>query len=260
MCYTPCDMDVPVQTESSTALTVVIPTLNEERHVVTTLRCVRHAASQPVEILVVDGGSCDATTDLAQKEGVTLLRSSTGRARQMNAGAAVAQGSVLLFLHADTILPLGYDRIVVSTLNDSAVALGAFRLRFDSSQRSLQWIAWGANLRSRWLAMPYGDQAIFLRAQTFRELGGFADIPIMEDVDLVRRARRCGSLELINSAVTTSARRWETNGVWQTTITHQLMAMAYGLGFSPTRMAKWRGARLDADDKRKPLRSGCWRC
>ena len=178
---------------------------------------------------------------MAESHGAKVILSPAGRARQMNAGASAASGDVLLFLHADTCLPDGFDRHVHHVLAQPGVAAGAFELRIDDSRPHVRIIERIANLRSRRFQMPYGDQAIFLKAELFRDVGGFSDIPILEDVDLIRRVRRRGRIALAPAAASTSARRWKNIGVWKTTLINQWVMAAYFLGVSPARIAHWYG-------------------
>jgi len=143
-----------------------------------------------------------------------------------------------LFLHADTRLPEGFDAHVRRALGQPRVVAGAFRLRIDGPQRTLRLIECGVNLRSRCLQMPYGDQALFLKAETFRTVGGFPELPIMEDFELVRRLRRHGRIAIADAAVTTSARRWNAFGALRTTWTNQMVIIGYYLGVSPGRLAR----------------------
>lgn len=147
---------------------------------------------------------------------------------------------VLLFLHADTHLPEGFPQTVRATLADGCVA-GAFRLRIDGEHPGLRWVEWGANLRSRLLALPYGDQALFLPARRFYDMGGFADVPWMEDIEFVRRLRRTGRIAIAPTAVTTSARRWQSWGILRTTLIHQACLAGYLLGIPPRWLHRWRG-------------------
>lgn len=224
-------------------ISVVIPTLNEQDYLQATIERALDAAD--VEIIVVDGGSDDATVRIARELTARVVEGATGRGAQMNAGAAAATGELLLFLHADTLLPANYDAQVRHVLSRPEVAAGAFRLRIDSSRLALRCVAWGANLRSRWGAMPYGDQALFMRAATFHALGGYRDWPIMEDFDLTRRLRRHGRIYVTDAVATTSARRWQRYGVVRTTLIHQLCAAGFLLGISPQRLARWRRDRMD---------------
>jgi rSAM/selenodomain-associated transferase 2/rSAM/selenodomain-associated transferase 1 len=225
-------------TERPGLLSIVLPVLNEEAGLAKVLRPL--ADADDLELLVVDGGSVDRTVDIAQGFGARVLVTRPGRARQMNAGAALASGDVLLFLHADTHLPEGFSQTVRATLADGCVA-GAFRLRIDGEHPGLRWVAWGANLRSRLLALPYGDQALFLPARRFYDMGGFADLPWMEDLEFVRRLRRTGRIAIAPTAVTTSARRWQSWGILRTTLIHQACLAGYLLGIPPRWLHRWRG-------------------
>ncbi|MHB8956051.1 MAG: TIGR04283 family arsenosugar biosynthesis glycosyltransferase [Pirellulaceae bacterium] len=218
-------------------ISVIIPALNEVGHLKNTL--VAPGQAENVEIIVVDGGSCDGTDDLAVAAGVRLLRSPAGRARQMNLGAAAATGDIYLFLHADTQLSPGFEQSVRAALRETGVIAGAFRLHIDGPERSLRLIEWGTNWRSRWRQMPYGDQALFVRAETFRKLGGFKELPIMEDFEFVQRLRRAGRIAILPEAVTTSARRWHALGPWRTTWINQMIIGAYHLGISAERLSAW---------------------
>jgi rSAM/selenodomain-associated transferase 2 len=157
----------------------------------------------------------------------------------MNAGAAAAGGNLLLFLHADTRLPAGFETQVRQTLARSRVAAGAFRLKIDGNQRGLRTIEAVANWRSRVLQMPYGDQALFLRSYTFWESGAFPPIPIMEDFELVRRLKRRGRIALAPGCAETSARRWLRLGAVKTWLVNQCVIAAYCAGVSPQRLAAW---------------------
>ncbi len=218
-------------------ISIVIPTLNEEAHIATVLANIPPAPE--VEILVVDGGSQDTTVDQARRCGVQVLLSPRGRARQMNAGAAIAKGEILLFLHADTRLPEAYDYYVRRILLQPDVAAGAFQLSIDSHSRGLRFIEKMANWRSRYLKMPYGDQAIFLRAAVFHEIGGFPEMPIMEDYEFMQRLQKCGQIVIAQASVLTSARRWQELGILRTTCINQAVIIGYSLGISPSRLAQW---------------------
>ena len=223
--------------DDSRRISIIIPTLNEAACLGRTLEGLRGAAC--LETIVVDAGSRDGTPEIAEAHGCRVLTAPPGRAGQMNAGAAVATGSVLLFLHADTLLPQDFERHIHATLAGPGVAAGAFRLSIENAQSVLRAIQWAANLRARWLQMPYGDQAIFLSAETFRAIGGFPDLPIMEDFELVRRLRRRGQIAVANASVTTSARRWNALGPLRTTWINQMVVVGYHLGVAPERLARW---------------------
>ena len=216
-------------------ISVIIPALNEASGIA---RSIASAAQEPgVEVIVVDGGSRDETLQVARRQGAKTLSVPAGRARQMNAGARASSGEFLVFLHADTILPSKYAGLVRRLLASPDVVAGAFRLGIEGRRRSLRWIETGANWRSQWLQLPYGDQALFVRSQLFFELGGYADLPIMEDYDLVRRLTRKGRVVLAPDAVVTSARRWEQLGVIRTTLLNQILVTGHLLGMSPRKMA-----------------------
>ena len=229
--------DRRLASDASHRISIIIPTLNEAACLGQTLGALRGAAC--LETIVVDAGSRDGTPEIAQAHSCRVLTAPSGRAGQMNDGAAVATGSVLLFLHADTLLPQDFERHIHATLAGPGVAAGAFRLSIENAQSVLRAIQWAANLRARWLQMPYGDQAIFLSAETFRAIGGFPDLPIMEDFELVRRLRRRGQIAVANASVTTSARRWNALGPLRTTWINQMVVVGYHLGVAPERLARW---------------------
>jgi rSAM/selenodomain-associated transferase 2 len=224
-------------------ISVIVPTLDEAQHLPHALLSLKNA--KDIETIVVDGGSTDGTPEIAKRAGCCLLCSPPGRALQMNAGANAASGSILLFLHADTRLPERFDEQVRRALDQRRTTLravpvaGAFRLRIDGPQRSLRLIEWGANFRSRHLQMPYGDQALFLKAETFRTIGGFRELPIMDDFEMVRRLRRLGRIAILPSPVATSARRWQAIGPWRTMWINQEVIAGYYLGVQPDRLAQW---------------------
>ncbi|WP_147822144.1 TIGR04283 family arsenosugar biosynthesis glycosyltransferase [Salidesulfovibrio onnuriiensis] len=219
-------------------ISVIVPVWNEQRGINSLVRHVRELArGLDVEILVADGHP-DATTLAALDEpAVIRVRAPQGRAVQMNAGAAGATGDILLFLHADTRLPGDAFRKVAG-----AVALGfragAFDLAIDSGHPWLWLVARVASLRSRLERLPYGDQAHFFDAGYFRELGGYAEIPIMEDVELFRRVRRAGErIRILPDRAVTSARRWEKEGMLQRTLANWWLRLRYALGADPEDLA-----------------------
>jgi rSAM/selenodomain-associated transferase 2/rSAM/selenodomain-associated transferase 1 len=218
-------------------ISVIIPVLNEAATLGELLGDLRQVSG--VEILVVDGGSQDQTIEIAESLGVKVLISEPGRARQMNAGAKVATGGILLFLHADTRLPQQFDVLVRQTLVQSNVVAGAFELKINGSQSGLRLIEWGVKWRSRLCQLPYGDQAIFLNTKVFKELDGFLDLPIMEDFEFVQRLQARGRIAIIPVAVLTSGRRWRRLGIWRTTLINQLVIAAYFLGVPPAQLAQW---------------------
>lgn len=225
-------------------ISVIIPTLNEAQHLAQTIAQVQQAASQPIEIIVVDGGSQDGTIEIARSLNCLVLQSCIGRAAQMNAGANLATGEILLFLHADTQLPKQFDRLAQETLERPQVIAGAFDLSIAKpnsilQKLSLQLIELGVKLRSRLCQLPYGDQAIFLRAKTFRDLGDFPEMPIMEDFVLMRRIRKLGKVTIAPASVLTSARRWQKLGVLKTTLINQAIILGFYAGIDPERLRQW---------------------
>ena len=216
-------------------ISIIIPTLNEEENIISCLEATRKAAN--VERIVVDGGSSDGTVEKAASWGATVLNTSRGRARQMNAGARAAKGEILLFLHADTILANGFDNQVRLILSRPRVSAGAFSFCLDDFRSvSLRLIQTAANWRSRYLQVPYGDQAIFVRTRLFQKIGGFPDLPIMEDHELIRRLRKRGRILTASLPAVTSARRWRVLGIWRTTILNWVLTLAYLMGMSPLRL------------------------
>lgn len=232
-------------------ISVIIPARNEEHTIGPVLDRLRSGIVW--EVIVVDGGSCDRTRDIARLYGATVIQAQASRGRQLNAGAEVATGDTLLFLHADTLLPPGFEQHVFSILADQETSAGAFCLGIDVRWRSLRLIEKTVYYRSKLLQMPYGDQAIFVRAKVFHRVGGYPDWPVMEDYALVRRLRRVGRIEIAQAAVLTSARRWLDHGVWRTTLRNQACIAAYWLGVSPFRIARFR-ARRDRRDTHEQRR------
>ncbi len=216
-------------------LSIILPTYNEASTLRSAIRSVRCEVS--AEIIVVDGGSTDATLAIARASTDRVLEAPLGRASQLNAGAEVASGSVLMFLHADTILAEGALAEVYRVMEDSRLVGGAFTLRIGEGG-AMRVISWGSNLRSRFLGLTYGDQAVFVRSPVFRELGGFRMLPIMEDVDFVRRLQRVGRMQLIDIPVRTSDRRWQANGIWRTTFANLSAMLLFMVGVSNGRIRK----------------------
>jgi rSAM/selenodomain-associated transferase 2 len=223
---------------ASACISIIIPARNEAAIIADTIR---HALNgEPAEVIVVDGGSADHTVGVARAAGARVMTAAPGRAVQLNAGAHAARGDTLLFLHADTRLPGDFATHVNAVLSAPDVVAGAFGFRLDAEGRVFRILESLVNWRSRRLGMPYGDQALFMSADTFRRVGGFAELPVMEDLELVRRLRRAGRLEIAQADALTSARRWVSEGVWRTTLRNQLYIAAYGLGVAPARIALWR--------------------
>ena len=218
-------------------ISIIIPTLNEAEGIEATLATAERGFN--LEIIVADGQSKDGTEQIARSRGAIVLTTPIGRASQMNAGAALATGDILLFLHADTHLPSGFDVLIRQALAQPSNVGGAFELSIDALSPSLRRIERLANWRSRRLHLPYGDQGIFMRADVFWGLGGFPDLAIMEDFEMARRLGRRGNIAIVPEPVVTSARRWRALGVGRTTLINQMVIAAYYLGVPPARIARW---------------------
>jgi rSAM/selenodomain-associated transferase 2 len=218
-------------------ISIIIPVLNEADNIESVINQIQK--TENIEIIIVDGGSQDHTVEIAQSLGVKVIVTQRGRALQMNAGAKIATGEILLFLHGDTQLPAGFEKDVRKIwINDNIIA-GAFQLKIDNSQWSLRLIEKTVFWRSKYLQMPYGDQAIFVKTSTFWEVGGFPEQPIMEDFEFIRRLNRLGKIEILSSSVITSGRRWQKLGVFKTTLINQLVVVGYYLGISPIKLSQW---------------------
>jgi len=218
-------------------ISIIIPVLNEAVIIKQTLA--QLTPYSEVETIVVDGGSQDDTAAIASQTAKVVTVSGKGKARQMNAGADMAQADILLFLHADTQLPVNFIDLVTKTLEQPNVIAGAFELSIDGSDRSLRWIKRLVKIRLRLFSLPYGDQAIFINKQDFVKAGGYAELPIMEDFEFIKRVKKIGKIAIAPDTVTTSGRRWEKLGVWQTTLINQLIIAGYYLGISPTKLGKF---------------------
>lgn len=215
-------------------ISIIIPVLNEAAIIQSTL--LELQKNQGIEIIVVDGGSQDNTTNIVQQTGVKLISVVGGKAAQMNKGAYIAQSELLLFLHGDTHLPQNFIHLVNETLEQPKVVAGAFELAISGTEKSLRWVELMVKIRSHLFRLPYGDQGIFIRKKLFEQIGGYRDLPIMEDFDLIQRLKREGTIAISSSRVVTSGRRWQKLGVWQTTAINQLVIVGYYLGISPKKL------------------------
>jgi rSAM/selenodomain-associated transferase 2 len=220
-------------------ISIVIPALNEAGNLERLLPDLL-TRGQGAEVILVDGGSEDATTQIAARfPDVQLVQSPRGRARQMNAGARAARGDVLLFLHADTWLPPRALEAVAAALDDPRVVGGRFDVRFDSPRPVFRMIAFFMNLRSRASGISTGDQAIFVRRAVFETLGGYPPMPLMEDIAFCARLKRRGRLAALRPRVTTSARKWEREGALRTMALMWALRFLYMVGVSPARLHRW---------------------
>ena len=222
-------------------VSVIIPVYCESAVINKTITIVRlRRGGETAEIIVVDGQAEGETVAAIRDNAVRKLRSEKGRGGQLNRGAAIAARDVLLFLHADTVLPPAAFERIAEAMRDEGCVGGAFNLRIDSRRAGFRVIETVASLRSRLTRIPYGDQAIFIRASYFRTLGGFREIPIMEDVDLMRRIKRKGGrIVIFREPVITSARRWEKEGLVFGTIRNWFLMTLYLCGVSPERLARF---------------------
>lgn len=218
------------------SLSVIIPTLNEESQIAATISAAREVGCR--EIIVVDGGSRDATVSRAQAAD-RVLNSQPGRGTQQNCGASVATGEILLFLHADCQLSPGYARDILRLMAaHPQIAAGCFRQQIDSPQRIYRCLEWGNLQRVLWFQMAYGDQGIFIRKAIFDEIGQFPNWPLMEDVGLMQRLRGRYRFAVLNTPLTVSPRRWERQGVFGQTLRNWLLLTLFAWGVSPDYLAK----------------------
>ena len=231
-------------------ISVIIPTLNEAQVIANTLL---HTANLGFdELIVVDGGSTDQTPALVESyrlstqssplSPIKWLTAARGRAKQLNAGAQASRGEILLFLHADTHLPSTAKQRITTTFADETIVGGRFDVRFDRPTWIGHIISTMMNLRSRWSGIATGDQALFVRRHTFDHLHGFADIPLMEDIDFSRRLKRQGRLAMLKDQVVTSFRRWEENGPIKTILLMWSLRLLYWIGVNPRRLQRYYAA------------------
>ncbi len=220
------------------SVSVIIPTLNEAENIPSLLEKINR--SHPHEVIVADCGSTDGTPALAEAAGARVIHSPRGRAAQMNHAASVATGEFLLFLHADTLPPKGFCKIIRETLNRPGTSAGAFRFQLDGAIGTSALIEELVHLRCKFLATPYGDQGLFLRRSLFEKIGGFYNETILEDLEIVRRLRKHGQLRIAKEPATTSSRRWSNGGVVRTFLKHQAMLAGFSLKLPPRLLAKFR--------------------
>ncbi len=216
-------------------IAVIVPMLDERPQLPGLLDHLERFAAA-AEIVLVDGGSRDGGPAYARRRGFQVVDAPRGRARQMNRGAAVTGGEVLVFLHADTRLPADALALIQRACRTGR-CWGRFDVRITGHSPWLTMVAAAMNLRSRLTGIATGDQAIFVRRTAFEAVGGFPDQPLMEDIELSRRLRRLGPPACLAGPALTSGRRWETNGVWRTILLMWRLRLAYWLGADPHRLA-----------------------
>ncbi len=233
-------------------LSIIIPVLNERHHLPATLSCLAEA-NLTDDILVVDGGSADGTREWLNRQSIArVIEAERGRGAQLNAGAQIAAGEALLFLHADCLPPPAAYSLMTSALADDRVAGGCFEVSFaERRPRSLSLIAAGINARTRVTRTATGDQGIFVRRSVYEQAGGLATWPLFEDVDFVTRLKRHGRFVVLPAAVTISARRWLQNGVWRTTFLMYALRAGFYAGLSPFTLKEWFE---DVRELRRPAR------
>ena len=229
-------------TSPDIAVSVVIPTLNEEACVGLAVRSA--IAAGATEVIVSDGGSGDATLAAAARAGATAtVRSLPGRGVQLNAGSTFATGQFILFLHADNQLDETCLRQIAAcwqhARDPAEVVWGAFRQQIEDPSRRYRLLEWGNAMRVQFRRLPFGDQATFVRRSTFKQMGGFAEVPLMEDVELAARLRKISKPVLLDGPVTVSPRRWQDRGVVRQTLRNWKIQAAYALGASPERLSDW---------------------
>lgn len=219
-------------------LSIIIPTLNEAAAIAATLALLQPLRHAQHEVIVVDGGSDDATAAIAATAADRVVTAARGRARQMNAGAALAAGEVLLFLHADTALPADCAELIGAGMRRTRRRWGRFDVRLSGAPPLLRVIETAMNLRSRVSGIATGDQAMFVERALFEQVGGFPDQPLMEDIALSRMLKRHDRPLCLRARVVTSSRRWETRGIVRTVLLMWRLRLAYFCGADPRRLAR----------------------
>ena len=219
-------------------LSIVVPVLDEASGIGATLESLRELRLRGCEVVVVDGGSRDATRGIAAPLADRVIASPRGRAAQMNAGARAASGDILLFLHADTRLPPGADQSARLGMRRTGAQWGRFDVTIAGASPMLRLVARSMNVRSRMTGIATGDQAIFARRDAFEGVGGFPEIPLMEDIALSKRLKRVSPPLCLREHVVTSGRRWERHGTLRTILLMWRLRLAFALGADPRRLAR----------------------
>ena len=220
-------------------LSVIIPTLNEAGCILSTLEALQPLRSQGHEIILVDGGSSDATLDLSQALVDRAVQSPPGRARQMQAGADLSSGSILWFLHADSNIPSRADTLIMAALEKTRADWGRFDIAFTDSHPLMRCVAWFMNQRTRLTGIATGDQGIIVRRTLFDKVGGLPSIPLMEDISFSRSLKQHGRPCRVIQTLGTSPRRWHTHGILRTIVTMWGLRLAYFAGIKPEQLVKF---------------------
>lgn len=220
---------------TSESISVIIPILNEAKILEKTLSELQSELGAH-ELIVVDGGSTDGSVQIAEKYG-RVIASESGRAKQLNTGAASATGDILVFLHADVWVEPGALASVATALSSGYVG-GGFQQKIDGTHFLYRTIEIAGNMRGRYLKVFYGDSGIFLKRSDFEKIGGFPEVPILEEMEFSKKLRQLGKTTLVTPHIHISARRWETNGIVRTTLNNWLITLLYFLKFSPAQLAK----------------------
>jgi len=224
-------------------ISLIIPTLDEQDRIAATLDALESAvAGRNVEVIVADGGSRDRTVEIVRGFGSVraVECGRAGRGFQMNAGAAAARAQTLLFLHADVTIPGDALDAIARSLADERIAGGCFEIRFPAeSPRSLRLVAWGINLRTRWFRTATGDQGIFVRRDVFDAIGGYREIPLMEDIALFDKMKRRGRVAILPARIEISPRRWLRHGIWRTVLLMYALRIGHWIGIPPVTLKRW---------------------
>jgi rSAM/selenodomain-associated transferase 2 len=229
-------------------VSIIIPTFNEASCIQRTLDAIARVRGN-IEVIVVDGGSDDSTTEIAWRAGAHVIECDRGRGIQMHSGASIARGQAMLFLHADTILPRAAVVLIENSLSDDALVVGGnFKICFDGESRAARFMTW-LYPRLGQLGLYYGDSGIFVRAAAYEEAGGFKPFPIFEDVDFVRRLKRKGRMKHLPIAVMTSSRRFENRRFVFTFLRWSMLQVLYWLGVSPMKLGRFYGPGRNASTK-----------
>lgn len=231
-------LEMQMETAQCPRLSMIVPVLNEAAGIEPMLHALQDLRAGGMELIVVDGGSSDGSADIAASLADRVIRSARGRAHQMNAGAAASGGDVLLFLHADTLLPDGADVLILDGLTATGRAWGRFDVKIIGRPPMLRLIARLMNLRSRLTGIATGDQGMFVRRKDFFAVGGFPLQPLMEDIEMSRRLKARSAPLCLRERVTTSGRRWEKHGVWRTVFLMWSLRLRYWLGTPVEKLAR----------------------